>query len=153
MQCNVDIDGTVAIATEVKNESSTPDLDLTVDQMLDAIIEIKRILSHRIDSLAKVIEGHDQLTWIDNRSNEILEKIKIIIELSEQVYSNWVLSESVSKAINDIHSKNIARLEIDKYTHVLSDFRESIDDLTRIFFNLPHDEDFQNAARELEKLQ
>ena len=114
-----------------------------IDQFLDSIPKLKKILSDRADTLEEVVDKIDHLTTLGKPSEPALIKINDLISLLRDWHS-VLIRDYVS--LNSTRKLKIAKEEIKLYKSAIDDLKEGYEDLESIYFFLPSMPEFEETT-------
>lgn len=126
------------------------DPEESINELLDAILKLKSLLNDRSAWFEEITEELEQLTWFTDPDEEDLELIDKIFAGGKSVYSMWnkvYISSKQASLELDVASAEVKRLKVS-----LEDFNEALDDVKRVFFQLPNNPEFIALQQELKKL-
>ncbi len=117
-----------------------------MNKLLDEILAVKQVFSKKTDKINALVEEIEQLTWLSNLDDEALILINDLISSIRDLYLT-LLRQYVS--FNFIHSKGIAKDEINDFKNAIEDLKEMASDLESTFFFLPNIPAFNEITKEL----
>jgi len=117
-----------------------------IDQFLDAIPVLKKVLADRTKTLEDIVDKIDYLTTLGKPSESALLKINDLISLLRDWHS-VVIREYVS--LNSIRKLKIAKEEIKSYKSAIDDLKEVYEDMESIYFFLPGMPEFEETTKEI----
>ena len=120
--------------------------EVKINNLLDKILEFKRVFNDRTNKINSLVEKIEQITWFNNLDNDSLMSINDLISSLRDLHSTF-LRQYIS--LNYIRSKGIAKEEIKNFKAALDDLKDVAADLDSIFFFLPNINDFQETTKEL----
>ncbi len=120
--------------------------EVKINNLLDKILEFKRVFNDRTNKINSLVEKIEQITWFNNLDNDSLMSINDLISSLRDLHSTF-LRQYIS--LNYIRSKGIAKGEIKNFKASLDDLKDVAADLDSIFFFLPNINDFQETTKEL----
>ena len=117
-----------------------------VNTFLDKILELKRILDKKTQSITKLNIQLEELTWFSDLDDECLMKINEIISLCNDLHSSLL---KFYIGLNPFIKKGIVKTEIKALKESISDLKEMTQDVESRFFFLPQMLVFTEATKEL----
>ena len=129
--------------TEKKNAVHSEEM---VNKFLDKILELKNIIQQKSQDIAKINKKLEEITWFTDLDEECLMKVNEIISLCNDLHSSLI---KFYIALNPFIKKGIAKAEIKDLKEVISDLKESTQDVESRFFFLPNMPMFIETTKEL----
>ncbi|HMC84578.1 MAG TPA: hypothetical protein VKI61_03600, partial [Chitinophagaceae bacterium] len=120
-----------------------------INDLLDKILEFKRVFAEKTDRLNTLIEDIEGITWYTNVNNDTLMKINDLISSIKDLHSS-LQRQYVS--LNPLRAKGIAIPEIKNFKAAMDDLKDVARDLESTFFFLPNLPDFKETTKELSLL-
>lgn len=147
-QCKKEIKNTFSNLRKMSfNEKHSPLLqEKEINILLDTIIDLKKLLTDKSQSICDINNRMEKLTWFDNIDNECLMLINDLISTAKDLRST-LIRQYVS--MNVLRSKGIAKEEIKEFKNALDDLKEVYEDLESVFFYLPQMPDFVETTKRL----
>lgn len=105
-----------------------------INAFLDAIIDLKSVLTQKTQVIESINERIEKITWFTNLDEECLLLINDLISSARDLRSTLV-RQYISLSI--IRKKGIAKEEIKNFKSAVDDLKEICDDLESVFFFLP----------------
>ncbi len=117
-----------------------------MNTLLDAILDLKKMISHKTEIIEELITELESITWIDESGKNELMLINDIVS-SLKDFRSTLIRFYVS--MNFIREKGIAKTEINQFKNAIDDLKEMTNDLESRFFILPSMPEFQETTKEL----
>ena len=120
-----------------------------INTFLDAIIDLKALLSTKTKLLNGLISRLEELTWYDfdeERDQEELLQINELIAVARDIRST-LIKQYVSYGF--FKKKGIAKEEIKTFKIALNDFKEAVSDVESVFFFLPNLPEFKETTAKI----
>jgi len=121
----------------------------TIDDLLDNILDLKRILLEKSNKLDDIVKRMEAITWFNNIDEACKQLINDIISSANDLHTTLVEELQITR---DIYSKGIAKEEINSFEASVGDLKEASEDLESVFFKLPQINEFKGITDELSKL-
>lgn len=128
-------------------EKRSPLLDEEkVNSFLDAILDLKNILSDKINKVYDINRHIEELTWLNDLSDECLMSINDLISAAKDLQST-LIRQYVS--MNFFRKKGLAKEEIKEFKNSIDELKEAYEDLESVFFFLPEFQGFVETTKQL----
>jgi len=122
----------------------------SVNRFLDAINSVKKRIEEKVFNLKKITAQIQTIPWFENVQIEELIIINELIVLSKDVKIS--LSKQYIFLNNKLKIKGIAKDEIKKFKLAIDDFTGAYENVEFVFFELPHDKEFNEITQKLANL-
>lgn len=121
------------------NESKT-------NQLLDQILELKRLYVQKTERIEILIEKMEQITWYDQLDQESLLLVNDLISTVRDLHNSL---RRQFKSVESLLIKGIAENEISNFKNAVDDLNDVANDLESRFFYLSKNEEFIQITKEL----
>lgn len=128
-----------------EKKSSISEEELT-NKFLDAIIDLKSLLSSKTHRIYEVNTNIEKLTWLNDLDEECLMIINDLISAAKDLYSS-LIRQFVS--MNYLRKRGIVKEEIKDFRNSIDELKEAYSDLESVFFFLPEMPDFVETTKQL----
>ena len=129
------------------NEKKSPLLDEEkVNAFLDAIIEFKKMLIEKTQTINAINERIEKLTWFNDLDDDCLMLVNDLISTTKDLRSTLV-RQYIS--MNFLRKKGIAKEEIKDFKNAIDVLKEVYEDLESVFFFLPKIPAFVETTKQL----
>lgn len=137
--------------TVLRRKESAVDQEKLVDNFLDSILELRKILDEKSETLEDIERQMVTITHIDHSDllEEDYESLRALITEAKRAYS---VSMRFYAAIRGVRVKGIAREETTRFSDAVSMFKETTEGLELAFFTLPQTEGFKEVNDRLAAL-
>lgn len=128
-----------------EKKSSISEEELT-NKFLDAIIDLKSLLSSKTHRIYEVNTNIEKLTWLNDLDEECLMIINDLISAAKDLHSS-LIRQFVS--MNYLRKRGIVKEEIKDFRNSIDELKEAYSDLESVFFFLPEMPDFVETTKQL----
>lgn len=117
-----------------------------VNAFLDTILDFKRILKEKTDSIYGINERIDKITWFNDLDEETLMSLNDLISAAKDLRTS-LTRQYISMSF--LRNKGIAKEEIKEFKNAIDELKESYEDLESVFFFLPQMPGFVETTSKL----
>lgn len=155
MQCSTAKAAINQTATTVRDASYKDKQELTheqaVDLLLDSILEFKKFLREKIESVNTHIEKLEQITWFDVSmfDDETKRKVNDVISSTNDWFES--LNKWYQRALVNINSR-VQPSELEEFGSAIYDLKDANNDLEKAVFVYPNDEEMTAITEKFKNL-
>jgi hypothetical protein len=117
-----------------------------INAFLDAIIDLKSILTKKTQLIESINERIEKITWFTNLDEECLFLLNDLISSAKDLRTTFIRQYVL---LTTFRKKGIAKEEIKNFKSAVDDLKEICDDLESVFFFLPKMPDFNETTKQL----
>ena len=115
-----------------------------IDEFLDSINSLKRILRKSTKALRSADESLSSITWLDDSETKNDKELAEIIDGG--LAGHRILIMSYVKMRRTLWQDNVAKKELADFKDAIDDFEATLFELNQIFFELRKDEEFNELV-------
>ena len=115
-----------------------------IDEFLDSINSLKRILRKSTKALRSADESLSSITWLDDSETKNDKELAEIIDGG--LAGHRILIMNYVKMRRTLWQDNVAKKELADFKDAIDDFEETLFELNQIFFELRKDEEFNELV-------
>lgn len=115
-----------------------------IDEFLDSINSLKRILRKSTKALRSADEFMSSITWLDDSETNDDKELAEIIDGG--LAAHRILIMNYVKMRRTLWQDNVAKKELADFKDAIDDFEETLFELNQIFFELRKDEEFNELV-------
>lgn len=156
MECSTvrsSIEETAGIVREAsfKEKNNLSNEELT-NQVLDKILELKKVISDKVSQIEKITVQIEELTWfdIDQSDVEIKQKINDLISSSRDWSKSLIKNRD--KCVDNLKEAKVTISELSDWNNAIDDLIDTTNTLEKAIFFYPVDEDFKRITDELSRI-
>ena len=129
--------------SEKRNPMSEDELN---NQLLDAILDLKKSIKDKTKRIYEVNENVEKLTWFNDLDEECLMLTNDLISAAKDLRTS-LIRQYIS--LDFLRKKGIAKEEIKDFKNSIDELKETYEDLESVFFYLPELPDFVETTKQL----
>ena len=115
-----------------------------IDEFLDSINSLKRILRKSTKALRSADESLSSITWLDDSETKNDKELAEIIDGG--LAGHRILIMNYVKMRRTLWQDNVAKKELADFKDAIDDFEATLFELNQIFFELRKDEEFNELV-------
>ncbi len=116
------------------------------NQLLDAILDLKKSIKDKTKRIYEVNENVEKLTWFNDLDEECLMLTNDLISAAKDLRSS-LIRQYIS--FDFLRKKGVAKEEIKDFKNSIDELKEIYEDLESVFFYLPELPDFVETTKQL----